>query len=125
MQTLREAAETAGVSKTTLWRAVKAGRLSATRDELGGFAIDPAELARVFPAPAPPQRHMEQRETPPDDLVTRLAVAEAELAGLKALLAEVRGHRDAMTTDRDEWKHRAERLLAPPAARPWWRRSAG
>ena len=35
-------------------RAIKAGRLSATRDDIGQWAIDPSELFRVFPALALP-----------------------------------------------------------------------
>ena len=46
---LREAAEEAGTSKSTIWRAVKSGRMSATRTDDGGFAIDPGELFRAFP----------------------------------------------------------------------------
>ena len=46
---LREAAEAAGTSKSTIWRAVKSGRMSAARGGDGGFAIDPAELFRAFP----------------------------------------------------------------------------
>ena len=45
---LREAAEQAGTSKSTIWRAVKSGRLSATRTDDSAFAIDPSEsLSRV------------------------------------------------------------------------------
>lgn len=47
--TLRQAAELTGKSKSTLTRAIKAGRLSAARSARGMYAIDPAELARVFP----------------------------------------------------------------------------
>ena len=47
--TLRQAAGLTGKSKSTLTRAIKAGRLSASRDAEGTYAIDPAELARVFP----------------------------------------------------------------------------
>jgi excisionase family DNA binding protein len=50
---LREAAQQAGTSKSTILRAVKAGRLSATRDDDGGYRIDPAELHRVYPWSAP------------------------------------------------------------------------
>src|SRR3954451_20637242 len=46
---LREAAEQTGVSKSTVFRAIRAGKLSAGRDEGGNFEIDPAELFRVFP----------------------------------------------------------------------------
>jgi hypothetical protein len=36
------------MSKSSIWRAIKAGRLSASRIDDGGFAIDPAELFRAF-----------------------------------------------------------------------------
>jgi excisionase family DNA binding protein len=48
--TLGQAARATGLSNTTLVRAIKAGRLSATRTETGSYSIDAAELARVFPA---------------------------------------------------------------------------
>lgn len=47
--TLRQAAELTGKSKSTLTRAIKSGRLSASRDAEGMYAIDPAELARTYP----------------------------------------------------------------------------
>ena len=46
--TLRQAAELTGKSKSTLTRAIKSGRLSASWSEEGTYAIDPAELARVY-----------------------------------------------------------------------------
>lgn len=48
--TLRQAAELTGKSKSTLTRAIKSGRLSASRNAEGMYAIDPAELARVYPS---------------------------------------------------------------------------
>ena len=51
MVTLSEAARLTGLGKTTLARAIKSGRLSATRTEFGSYAIDPAELHRVYPFP--------------------------------------------------------------------------
>jgi len=48
---LGQAAKETGMDKSTISRAIKSGKLSATRKENGGYAIDPAELFRVF-APA-------------------------------------------------------------------------
>jgi hypothetical protein len=45
---LQEAAEQAGRSKVDIWLAIQEGMLSAQRADEGGFAIDPAELFRVF-----------------------------------------------------------------------------
>ena len=48
MLNLSEAARDSGQSKSAIWRAVKSGRLSATRTYTGDYQIDPAELHRVF-----------------------------------------------------------------------------
>jgi len=48
--TLAEAAKATGKSKSTVLRSIRAGRLSAVRDELtGGWLIEPAELHRLYP----------------------------------------------------------------------------
>jgi excisionase family DNA binding protein len=52
MLTLGQAARLTKLGKTTLARAIKAGRLSATRNDSGTYQIDPAELSRVYPFPA-------------------------------------------------------------------------
>jgi hypothetical protein len=130
--------------------------MSATRLDSGGFAIDPAELFRVF-APQPPEQRRERRRerqeatansavlplpatpaTPPaDELALKVAALDAEIRGLKELLAEVRVSRDGWQARADEWKSQATRLTlalpapapgpvaAPPPKRPWWRRLAG
>lgn len=46
--TLGEAAREVTVTKSTLHRAIKDGRLSASRDDQGHYRIDPVELFRVF-----------------------------------------------------------------------------
>jgi DNA-binding MurR/RpiR family transcriptional regulator len=51
--TLAAAAAAAGVNKTTLLRAIKAGKVSGYRDEHGQWHIDGAELHRVYPPAAP------------------------------------------------------------------------
>ncbi len=53
---LQEAADQAGTSKVDIWRAIQAGSLPAHKNGDGGFAIDPAELFRVFERPAPSSR---------------------------------------------------------------------
>ena len=47
---MRQAAEVCGKSRTTLYRALKDGRMSGTQDDATGeWSIDPSELHRVFP----------------------------------------------------------------------------
>ena len=50
---LSQAARLTGRSKSTIGRAIKSGRLSATRNEDGTFGINPAELLRAFPKGGP------------------------------------------------------------------------
>jgi len=52
--TLAEAAKAIGKSKSTVLRSIRAGRISAVRDELtGGWLIEPAELHRLYPENGP------------------------------------------------------------------------
>src|SRR5215469_16874352 len=49
MFSLAQAARATGKSRPTIARAIKNGRLSASRADDGSYEIDPAELSRVFP----------------------------------------------------------------------------
>ena len=49
MLTVSEAAKIIGISRGGLWKAIKRGKLSATKDNKGNFTIDLAELLRVYP----------------------------------------------------------------------------
>ena len=52
---LGQAARLAGKPKTTIARAIASGRLSAGRNDAGGYAIQVAELERVYPLKSPEQ----------------------------------------------------------------------
>jgi hypothetical protein len=54
-------------------------------------------------------------------LFTRLAVVESELRAMKDMLAEMKVNQDELRQDRDEWRWRAERLLADLQRGAWWR----
>lgn len=121
MLTLGQAARLTGTSKTTLTRAIRAGRLSAIRREDGSYEIDAAELARVYnvtpetgSATGTVVHHATLRRDPPatDDETPAL---RAEIEGLRAQLALMREHADDLKTQRDSWQKQAEasqRLLA-------------
>lgn len=118
-----QAAKQAGVSKATIHRAIKAGKLSANRQEDGSYMIDPAELCRVFETVRPVS--MKQSETPIETAETAvaremaLATLNAELAGAKALQAMLERQLEDMKIDRDAWRSQAERLALPaPKAEP-------
>ncbi len=47
--TQTEAARAAGVSRTSIWRAIKQGQLSTERADDGSMRIDASELLRLYP----------------------------------------------------------------------------
>ncbi len=142
--TLGTAAKATGLSKATMHRAIKSGRISATRHEDGSYTIDPAELHRVFPpvsegdgdgngAVRRSETHAGTAETVETALLN--AKLEAEIAGLKELLRVHKEQVDDLRTERDRLLGQVEsahRLLThhqttstPEPKRFWWfRRSA-
>src|SRR4051794_2018514 len=84
--TLTEAAKATGKSKSTVLRSIRAGRISAVRDELtGGWLIEPGELFRLYPEKAGAGR------AAPDDVVRNGHDASRdapETAELRARLAD-------------------------------------
>jgi excisionase family DNA binding protein len=136
--TLTEAATAAGVSRSTIFRAIKTGRISATRTDGGNFTIEPAELHRVFPpAPAMPVTHasngaMNHGAMPLGTADTGHVVQlESEIKALRDMSAllreqlhETRDTVDDLRRDRDAWRSQAQQLALPkPATEParrWW-----
>jgi excisionase family DNA binding protein len=119
--TLGQAAKAVGRSKPTIARAIKSGKISAERTATGEFAIDPAELHRVF-----------QLASNGVDQLLRSVPGERDGASLVELLAE----RERLVTEQAEtirqlW-HRIEAdaeerrrlmaLLTGPERVAWWRR---
>ena len=107
MYSLAQAAKAAGKSKPTLLRAIRAGRLSATRHDDGTYAIDPAELMRAFPSvswaiPDPVKQTVPQNGGGYEPGVL------GEIEGLRALLAE----RDLRLADKDRAIDIAEATIA-------------
>ncbi len=152
MFSLSQAAKRTGVSKATIHRAIKSGKLSALRQEDGSYQIDPAELHRVYPLGETPQGVSEPGsatplpgtpETPARTLRNALdgpstGVLQAELAGARQLIEFLKSQVEDLRGDRDGWRRQAEtaqRLLtdgraspvspAPASRPPWWKRLAG
>ena len=126
---LREAAQQAKTSKSTILRAIQSGRMSAARTDDGGYSIDPAELCRVYPPRPEPDQSADHNAGQSAtgslmDAATELRIRNAQLeAGfnaLKAILEAEKKHLDEIREDRDRWAAQAERLAlpAPDASRP-------
>jgi hypothetical protein len=100
---LATAAAAAGINKSTVFRAIKGGRISAQRDETGQWQIDPAEFHRVFP-PLPAPATATHHSTQPNAMIDML------ISELQSVIADLR-------RDRDHWRiafEGAQRLLASP-----------
>ena len=140
--TVAEAARIIGKSKTSVLRAIAKGKVSAARDDQGLFRIDPAELARAFPAPPQhePPRASEHGAPRADALEVKLAAAEAQLAAMHdaarlrdEALDDLRRRLDQSDIERrqalDRLAGAQERIAAlltdqraapAPARRSWW-----
>lgn len=111
---LGEASKLVGVSKSTIWRAIQKGRLSAAaRTAEGEFRVEPSELHRVFGEA--------RRST-----VAKGDATAAQIAGLEQMLAFAREQLEKAERDRDAWRAQAEaaqKLLidARPKRFSWWR----
>jgi hypothetical protein len=116
---LTQAAKATGKSKSTINRAIKSGKLSATRHDDGSYSINGSELSRVFQI-GPPFGSEWVNAAPPAE-PARTATLEAENAALRAALDREREALDDLRADRDAWKQQATALLAaPPKRRGWW-----
>jgi hypothetical protein len=106
---LSEAATAIGMYKSSVLRAIKAGKISATKDEHGEWRIEPAESHRVYPPVASNEadKGATERYAPLETtLALRAELAEQRLADLKLQL-------DDMREQRDKWQAQAEWLACP------------
>lgn len=101
---LSRAAKLTGKSKSTINRAIRTGKLSATRHEDGSYSIDPAELTRTFDVE--PFEGAKRRDAEPDGtrLLERISALEAMLNREREISADLK-------EDRDRWRQQATALL--------------
>src|SRR3546814_13749530 len=102
--TLREASEKVGVTRQTLMKAIKTGRVSAEKSDNGEWRIEPVELFRVWPPVNGVQQPLQPNITDSDT-----PGLQAENRLLREQVAEPREERNA-------WRDQAQRL--PPPYQP-------
>lgn len=126
---LREAVKHFDVSRPTLQKALKNGKISGSQDGQGHWIIDPSELARVYQprSSQPPEASKpppdggkvalttEVKETYPADEIIQLKTKLLE-AEKRAELAEALAH------EREKHIEDLRRMLPAPdrARRKWW-----
>lgn len=115
---LSQAAKLTAKSKSTINRAIKSGKLSATRHDDGSYSINPAELSRVFALE--PNDGVKRRELEPAGtyLLERVEILESMLNREREISADLK-------EDRDRWRQQATALLTDrrptvSAGVRWW-----
>lgn len=127
--TLGEAAKAVGKSKTTLHRAIKSGKISASRADDGSYVIEPSELHRLFPSVTPGttgaplhRNDTEQQSYNLGTLRIQMEMQEKERERERALLQETIAD---LREDRDKWRQQATALLEDKRPNGFWRKLFG
>ena len=95
---MTQAAQQAGISRSTLYRAIRAGRISVVSLPAGGRGVDTAELIRVFGPLQPDTAQVQQRGTSSDiaAMRERCALLEREIEWLRAELADAKNEKNRL-----------------------------
>lgn len=140
--TLSEAAAATGKNKTTIQRAIKSGKISASKGEAGSYEIDPSELHRVFHPVAQrvAQRNnattrnsAQQAGLAPDfnglqriaDLEKELAVMEERKNGLEEQKRHLTDTVEDLRKRLDSSEGRVLALLSDTSPKGFWKRLFG
>ena len=108
MYSLKQAAEAAGRGKPAILKAIKSGRVSAKKNDLGQWQIDPAELHRVYPpvtGNTSKTSSGERQETPKETLEirileTKVQALEQQLNRERETVNDLRRRLDAESEER-------------------------
>jgi excisionase family DNA binding protein len=119
---LRQAAQETGTSRSTIFRAIRAGRITATRSDDGGYFIEPVELFRVYPRidPSQPRPRTDKPEPIADDAIAlkahaaqlehELAMTRQKLEAMEERAEAAKLRADELREEKDHWRTQAERL---------------
>ena len=120
MFTLGTAAKHVGKSKPTISKAIKDGKLSATKVD-GVYQIDPSELSRVFPSTATASPQVAISSSVPLALSEQRNVhLEATVDDLKSRLDEMKLERDQALQDAREDRNKVMALLEDQRPKTLW-----
>src|SRR4051812_8632756 len=95
---LAQAAAATGRDRSTLLKAIKRGKLSATRDSAtDAWQVDPAELARVYGIGTSKDNSAAGTGTAQADPAPLIAAKDAQLAEQRETIADLRRRLDTAT----------------------------
>ena len=129
--TLSEAAKATGKNKATIQRAIKSGKISASKNENGTYEIDPSELHRVYEAitqRVAQHKNATERNTSKSNkndsleriinLEKELAVLNAEKRGLEEQKEQLQDTVEDLRKRLDQSENRVTALLSGPEQKP-------
>ena len=117
--TLTQAAEAAKVQRSTVFKWIKAGKVSATKAADGTFRIEPAELHRFLDSVSketPSAETLKQPDTRVDtatDTLLELIALRSQVEKLQHIVEMERERGRELREEREAWKRQAERLALP------------
>ena len=131
--TLGQAAKATGKSKTTISRAIQAGKISAEKDAHGAYRITADELHRLYPPVLRDASPQPSNVTTRDPLLhsgnrvlqVELEAARKEAAVLGDQVADLRTRLDASETERRQTQAQLTKLLTDGRPASWWRKWLG
>jgi hypothetical protein len=121
--TLNQAAIECKKSKSTVLNAIKKGRLSAVKDDIGNYKIDAAELFRVYPLESSNafnggrktaiEQKKDYRRTPVETalLLQKMEFLEQRLSNLEKEKDEVKSRLEQSEKERRETQEKLTTLL--------------
>lgn len=124
--TLTQAAKAVGRTRQALQTAIKKGTISAQKDALGQWQIEPAELHRVYPPINQPQSNAVRNLSLSDsEKEAQIRELNAKLEQMEQRLIELKEDRDAWKNEAQDWKMQAKALPAGTPRPGFWKRLFG
>ena len=124
-----QAAKAAGITKATLARYIKSGKVSAEKQPDGSYHIDASELDRIktIRATIPADTRTNTSDVKQSDTSHDTGVSQREYHLMEQLLQEKERLIAELQTERDAWRSQAQTLLLtagekkePEKPRRWW-----
>lgn len=121
--TLGEASKATGISKPTLSKALKSGKLSYVEKTTAGYKIEASELFRVYPRQPQETEKAEQSATPKETRDN--SILQAKLDAQEKLMQRMEQEIGDLRGQRDKWEAQATaqtRLLENQTGQggSWW-----
>ena len=111
MYTLGQAARATGKGKSTIFKAIKSGKISAEKDDHGRWSIEPSEVHRVYQAVSKETVSKETMETignpEVDTLKHRVEVLETDLRATRKQNEYLEAQVEDLRSDRNAWRSAA------------------